>query len=256
MRPNEMVRISRKNVEAGDVVTLRFPWEAECRPGQFVMVWVPGAEEVPMSLSHVSGDIGVSVKRVGPTTAKLCALGPGDPIGVRGPYGRGFRDVEGRALVVGGGFGMSGVGALIQRLGGSCDVIAAARSRSELFFLERAAESARNVWVATDDGSAGFKGNAVQLMRQKVSENDYSAVLACGPERMLYFLQQACVELDVPCQLSLERLMKCGAGLCGSCVVDGMRVCAEGPVFDGRELLGSKEFGRSRRDDGGKLVPL
>jgi dihydroorotate dehydrogenase electron transfer subunit len=256
MRPNEMVRIVHRHAESKDVVTLRFKWDAECLPGQFIMVWVPGAEEVPMSLSHTSCEKGISVKQVGPTTTKLCSLKVGDFIGVRGPYGEGFRPVEGRVLVVGGGFGLSGVGALIDKLGDGCDVIAAARNEHELFFLDRARASARDVWIATDDGSVGFKGNAVQLMRQKLAENEYSAVLACGPERMLYFLNQACAELKVPCQLSLERLMKCGAGLCGSCVVDGKRVCAEGPVFDGAALLDSKEFGKTKRDDSGKIVKL
>jgi dihydroorotate dehydrogenase electron transfer subunit len=209
-----------------------------------------------MSLSHASGEKGISVKQVGPTTTRLCSLKEGDFIGVRGPYGNGFQPASGRVLVVGGGFGMSGVGALIDQLGDGCDVIAAARNEGELFFLERAEASARKMWIATDDGSRGFKGNAVQLMRQKLAEDDYSAVMACGPERMLYFLNQACAELHVPCQLSLERLMKCGAGLCGSCVVDGKRVCAEGPVFSGEELLGSPEFGKSRRDDSGKLISL
>lgn len=256
MRPNEMVKIVRRHAESKDVVTLRFNWEAECTPGQFIMVWVPGAEEVPMSLSHISGEKGISVKPVGPTTEKLCSLHAGDLIGVRGPYGHGFQATEGRVLVVGGGFGMSGVGALIEQWGDRCDVIAAARNQMELFFLDRARASAKSVWIATDDGSAGFKGNAVQLLRQKLAENDYTAVLACGPERMLYFLDQACAELQVPCQLSLERLMKCGAGLCGSCVVDGQRVCVEGPIFDGASLLSSKEFGKGKRDDSGKLVPL
>ena len=58
-------------------------------------------------------------------------------------------------------------------------------------------------------------------------------MLGCGPEVMNRYLLKACKELQVPCQLSLERLMKCGAGLCGSCVIDGRRVCAEGPVFTG-----------------------
>lgn len=256
MRPNEMVRIAHRHAETKDVVTLKFQWDAECVPGQFIMVWAPGAEEVPMSLSHISCEKGISVKQVGPTTSRLCSLKEGDFIGVRGPYGSGFRPVEGRALVVGGGFGMSGVGALIDKLGDDCDVIAAARNEKELFFLERAKSSAHDLWIATDDGSAGFKGNAVQLMRKKASEREYSAVLACGPERMLFYLNQACAELNVPCQLSLERLMKCGAGLCGSCVVDGRRVCAEGPIFAGSDLLGSAEFGRSKRDDAGKKIPL
>jgi dihydroorotate dehydrogenase electron transfer subunit len=93
-------------------------------------------------------------------------------------------------------------------------------------------------------------------MRKKLAEREYSSVLACGPERMLFYLNQACAELGVPSQLSLERLMKCGAGLCGSCVVDGRRVCAEGPVFMGVDLLASKEFGQGKRDDAGKKIPL
>jgi dihydroorotate dehydrogenase electron transfer subunit len=89
-----------------------------------------------------------------------------------------------------------------------------------------------------------------------MKEKSYVLVLGCGPEVMNRFLLKACQENNVPCQLSLERLMKCGAGLCGSCVIDGRRVCADGPVFTGEEIAAMNEFGKCKRDDAGLRVKL
>jgi len=86
-----------------------------------------------------------------------------------------------------------------------------------------------------------------------MAERSYDAVLGCGPEIMLRYLLPACKEAKMPCQVSLERLMKCGSGLCGSCVVDGLRVCADGPVFFDHEIENMAEFGRCKRTaSGGK----
>ena len=100
----------------------------------------------------------------------------------------------------------------------------------------------------------GFHGNAVQLMRQKLEEKKYDCVIACGPPIMLKFLYLACKELGMKCQLSLERHMKCGAGACGCCVIDGLRVCKDGPVFTGEQIALMPEFGTVRRDECGVII--
>jgi len=114
----------------------------------------------------------------------------------------------------------------------------------------------KNVWISTDDGSRGFKGNAVQLMVEKMSLKKYDLVAACGPEVMLYHLHKACVDAGIECLLSLERFMKCGAGSCGSCVADGMRICADGPVFSKEQVSLLKEFGKFKRDPSGACVKI
>jgi dihydroorotate dehydrogenase electron transfer subunit len=94
------------------------------------------------------------------------------------------------------------------------------------------------------------------LADRMMKEKRYDAVLGCGPEIMNRYLLTVCQENGVPCQLSLERLMKCGSGLCGSCVIDGLRVCADGPVFDGLVVARMSEFGKSKRDDAGLRINL
>jgi len=93
-------------------------------------------------------------------------------------------------------------------------------------------------------------------MKEKVLENGYELVLACGPEIMQYHLYKACVELNIDCQLSLERHMKCGAGVCGCCVMDDMRVCKDGPVFTKEQISKIRDFGVSKRDECGRRVKL
>ena len=249
------VNIASRAEEAEDVVTLRFDWDAPASPGQFIMVWIPGVDEVPMSLSYLGDRRGITVKNIGEATKALTSLQAGDQMIVRGPYGRGYHVPKGKVLAVGGGTGMASLLPALERVP-TADVHTAigARGERELLFEERAKRTSSNVRVSTDDGSKGFHGNAVQLAREMMSSTKYDMVLGCGPEKMLYFLHKLCAEKGVPCQMSLERYMKCGAGLCGSCAIDGKRVCREGPVFTGDELKDMKEFGKQRRDEcGGRL---
>ena len=251
------VDIISRTEEAEGVVTLRFDWSAPAQPGQFIMVWIPGVDEVPMSLSYTGDRKGITVKNVGEATKELTSLQAGDRIVVRGPYGRGYHVPQGKVLAVGGGTGMASLLPALERISASeVHTAIGARNEGELLFEERAKRTSSQVRVSTDDGSKGFHGNAVQLAREMMSAQRYDMVLGCGPEKMLFFLHQLCVEMEVPCQMSLERYMKCGAGLCGSCAMDGKRVCREGPVFSGEELKEMKGFGRQRRDEGGGRLKL
>ncbi len=251
------VSIASRAEEADGVVTLRFDWNAPAVPGQFIMVWVPGVDEVPMSLSYLGDRKGITVKNIGEATKALTSMQVGDRISVRGPYGRGYHVPKGKILVVGGGTGMASLLPAMERIAAAeVHTAIGARSSNELLFEERAKKTSSLVRVSTDDGSVGLHGNAVQLAKEMMASERYDMVLGCGPEKMLYFLHQACMEAGVPCQMSLERYMKCGAGLCGSCAIDGKRVCREGPVFTGAELKEMKEFGKHRRDECGGLLKL
>ncbi|MDO5861552.1 MAG: dihydroorotate dehydrogenase electron transfer subunit [Thermoplasmata archaeon] len=250
---SDVVRIAKVVDECYDTKTFEFEWDAETRPGQFVMVWIPGIDEIPMSISGMDGNRkSITVKAIGEATRAIHRLKEGDRLRIRGPYGNGFDLTRGELLIIGGGVGTAAIMPAVKATG--ADTIIAARSDRDVIMDGIASKAAKNVWIATDDGSRGFHGNAVQLMKERVAEKRYDCVLACGPEVMLWFTYKACQELGLDCQLSLERYMKCGAGVCGCCVMDDARVCRDGPVFDSSQIARLSEFGVSKRDECGRLV--
>ena len=249
----DIVTIKSVVEEAYDTKTFTFGWDAETRPGQFVMVWVPGFDEIPMSISGMTADTkSITVKAIGEATREIHRLQPGDRLRIRGPFGNGFDVSDKNVLIIGGGVGTAAIMPAVAATG--ADTIIAARSDRDVIMEDVAEANAENVWIATDDGSMGFHGNAVQLMKEKVALKKYDCVLACGPEVMLWFTYKACEELGLRCQLSLERYMKCGAGVCGCCVMNDKRVCRDGPVFDNDQIKQLSEFGVSKRDECGRTV--
>lgn len=256
----QVVKIKRIVEETPTVKTFFLPWEfKDENPGQFVMVW-NFQDEKPMSISSmdpVTGEIGISVKMVGPFTQALHKLQENDQLGIRGPYGRGFQIAGSRVLVVGGGIGMAPVAAFTEeasRRGIEVDVITAATTKKEILFQERLEMAGANVLPTTDDGSHGFCGFATELAEKLIKEEDYHMLVACGPEIMMKKLSDISYQNQLPGQFSLERYMKCAMGLCGQCCVDdvGWRICVEGPVFWGDQLRMISEFGKYRRDSSGQ----
>ena len=233
--------------ETPSIRTFVFDRDIAARPGQFVMVWVPGVDEIPMALSSPSS---ITVLEVGDATAALFAMHEGDRIGIRGPYGNGF-SVSGRTLAIAGGVGASPLLPLVAA--GQVDTfLLGARTASELLFAGRIQDAA-TLMVATDDGTAGHHGFVTHLI-SRVDLADFNHICVCGPEVMMAAVLavldgEGCAERG---QFSLHRYMKCGVGLCGSCCTDphGLRVCRDGPVFTGNTLLGS-EFGHYARDASG-----
>jgi len=140
--------------EGQGITTLRFAFTGGV-PGQFIMVWVPGVDEIPMSLSYQGAMAGITVKNVGEATAALSALRPGDLIGVRGPYGRGWNIPSGRVLIIGGGVGTAPLMPVLDLIDdpSRVDVAIGARNAGEIIFEERAKELSSDVRVSTDDGS-------------------------------------------------------------------------------------------------------
>ena len=273
MRPGtpRVVRVLRIVRHGPDVATIWFRDRgcSRAQPGQFVMIYVPGHEEVPMSLSAIGPDglASITVRAVGPTTRELVALEPGAILGLRGPFGHGFRPRPGvrRPLLVGAGTGAAPIMPLAERLlasGVRPVFLMAARTRGELFFLARAREllGPGGVEVATEDGSLGFKGLATELAERLLAREAFDALYACGPELMLVRLLELALEHGLrDVQLSLERLVKCGMGLCGSCSLGPYRVCADGPVFDLEMLTHpavKAELGRLWRDECGRPTGL
>jgi len=238
-RPHRAYRVSRVVAEERAGVTLILDGAMPAQPGQFVMVWLPGIGERPFSLMD-DDPASLTVARVGPFTEALCALGPGDRLWLRGPYGRGFRLVGRRHLLVSGGCGAVPLALLARqaRAEGHEVMVALGARRADLLMLGwRFQELGLPVILATDDGSAGCRGSVLDAVQKRLDARWPEAVYGCGPEPMLMALARRCQELSLPCWVSMERVMKCGLGVCGSCHLGDRLVCRDGPVFEGSEVL-------------------
>ncbi|MHA1942981.1 MAG: dihydroorotate dehydrogenase electron transfer subunit [Candidatus Thorarchaeota archaeon] len=231
--------------------------EFKVAPGQFLMVWVPGVDEIPMSISLWDPpNVGITVLPIGHATTSLTTLQRGDWIGIRGPFGSSFNLESKRALVVGGGIGMAPLRPLVYQLlekGTNVTILIAAKSKQELVFLEefsRLSEKGLTVTTATDDGSSGFKGLAPNAVCNDLNIHDFDTVYTCGPELMMFRLFEQVSDSEVRFQASLERFMKCGSGICGTCAMDpsGTLVCVDGPVYTETQLSEITEFGKYHRD--------
>lgn len=231
-------------------VTIRFRWKANVNPGQFIMVWMPGLGEIPISLSHTGDMKGITVKRFGPTSTALTELVKGDRIYFRGPYGNTFRKSDGKHLIIGGGSGMAGLLPLVDS--GSFGLVSA-RSSDELLFADKFSKG--NVYLATDDGSAGVKGYAVDALKE-IDLSSFSHLYVCGPEMMLKTILDYIDGKGIKADFSLERNMKCGIGVCDSCSMGGLQLCKDGPVFTLSQLKELPEFGSSRLTESGKRISL
>lgn len=241
----------------------RFCSNAE--PGQFVMIWMPRVDEIPMSLSYMNPEEGLSaitVKKVGDATSSIHQLREKDLFGVRGPYGTSFKPVGGRTLIMGGGVGMVPLLPLAQKLRACRSTVTAiigAESKKELLFKRRLKECLSGkgkVLTTTDDGTEGLKGYATDPLRGILKRQTYRQIYACGPEPMLKKVLDLSLKRQVPTQLGLARYLKCGIGVCGSCVIGELRVCKDGPVFSGKTLACIPEFGVSERDAAGRISPF
>jgi dihydroorotate dehydrogenase electron transfer subunit len=231
----------------------------EATPGQFLMVWVPRIDEIPMGICHFDHEsIGFTVRQVGEATRALSTLDEGDWIGIRGPFGNGYEFHGNSVLVVGGGIGMAPLRLLTNRLlreGRKVNLIVGGQDASELLLydFDTSSNSNLDVHICTDDGSRGVKGLATQVAANLIAEEQFDSIYACGPEMMMHKLFQLSREHSIMFQASLERYMKCGCGICGTCSMDpnGLLVCQDGPIFSGKELEKIQEFGKYHRDEMG-----
>ena len=232
------------------------------KPGQFVMVWVIGVDEVPMAVSKVrdDGTVGITVEKVGDATSKLHELVEGDLIGIRGPYGEGF-DLSGeKLLVVCGGCGTAPLAYAVEEAveaGKEVTVVLTAKTAEDLIFRERFEDLDVNLIVGTEDGTAGIEGLTTDVLEEVDFERGFDSSLICGPERMMAASAEMIENEGVSAQVSLNRYMKCGIGICGQCSIDdsGDRVCEEGPVFRYEEIKDG-EFASYSRDSTGKKVDV
>lgn len=258
--------------ETENIWTFVFAGELVSKPGQFVMLWIPGVDEKPFSIAYDDGkEFWLTIAKVGPATAELFKLGVGDLVGVRGPFGTSYEFEPGEHLaLLAGGYGaapMYNVACSALAIGCKVEFIVGARSKDLLLYEKRVKELAKKYngkkaggeifyHAATDDGSYGYKGYNTELLAQILKKGKIDRVFACGPEIMMKKAAEMALKARVNCQLSLERYMKCGFGVCGQCCMDdsGICVCKNGPVYDGAAALKLQEFGRYHRDSVGRRV--
>jgi len=242
---------------------------SEAKPGQFIMIWIPGLDEVPMSLAMLNpkrNQAAVTVGRVGEATNALHKMKTGDTIGIRGPFGKGYTLTNARKImIVGGGTGLASLTPLTEKLAErktEITFLMGAKTKNHLLFHTRIAEILTSVKgksiVTTEDGSHGQKGLVTTQVDKLLKQGQkFNMIYACGPEKMMQKMLILAERSNTPFEASLERFMRCAIGICGTCTIGKYRVCQDGPVFSGRQLREVKdEFGRWRRGLDGREIPV
>ncbi|VVB72662.1 Sulfhydrogenase 2 subunit gamma [uncultured archaeon] len=253
MRPINCI-IQEVRSLAPQIRTFQLERDLDPGPGQYVMVWIRGVDEVPMSFS---GPDTITVQSVGEATKALFKLGAGSSIGLRGPLGNGFVLRGKRILLIGGGVGtapLAFLGEQASKRGMEVTSLLGFRSREDIIFQSRF-EALGDTIITTDDGSAGIMGRAAAGLKE-LNLFEYDQIYICGPEVMMWDIISRTREHSSKTQACINRYFKCAEGICGSCCLDpdGTRVCVEGPVIMADRLLES-EFGRYRRGPDGSKGP-
>lgn len=251
----KIVKIGEIKKEVENIKTFGFKYDKKVKSGQFFMVWVPGIDEIPMSASYTDSLNGITVERVGEATKALFKMKKGDKIGIRGPYGNGFKTPKGKVLFVAGGTGIIPVASLIEKIKKkNAVVVFGVKTKKKLFFMDRIKKS--KLLISTDDGSFGYHGFASELVEEALRKEKFNSIITCGPEKMMKKILDLGIKHKIAVQASLERFMKCGIGICDSCAINGYHVCKDGPVFDDKKLRKMKDFGKFKRDASGRRVKI
>ena len=228
-------------------LTFRTEEEIKVRAGQFCMLGVKGFPlRRPIAVCKAKGDeVTVCYRLKGEGTHALSKWKAGETLPVLFPLGNGFYIEEGerKVALVGGGVGIFPLISVIGQYAGQKEIRAYMGFRNEraICMTDEIAAGAA-LYVATDDGSAGFHGTAVAAFEKDFDFFKPDVVLACGPTPMLKALKAATEGKGVPVYVSLEERMGCGIGACLVCVCDKTdgkkaRVCKDGPVFEINEVV-------------------
>jgi len=247
------VKINKIVDEANGFKSFYFDYNIEnFKPGRFVMVWLPRLNEKPMGVSYYNnGEMAITVEKKGDFTSTLFKLKKGDKIGIRGPYGNGF-SIKENTCIIGGGCGIAPLAPLAE-LNKKTTVILGSRSKDLMIFKDR---FKNDIHYSTDDGTLGHKGFVTEVLEELLQKKKFDLVQCCGPEIMMINVLKVCEKYKIPCECSLERFMKCGIGVCGSCSCGKKLVCKDGPVFTAKQLKNMEEFGNFARTKSGKKVQL
>lgn len=213
------------------------------KPVQFFMVWSPGVDELPLSVAgySLSGEVTFIYEIKGSGTRGLSELKPDSFVGLKGPLGRPLEVADGStALVVAGGSGVAPVPFITKYLASKgywFEVVWGVKRRDELFNLGSLMRGVEYLHVATEDCSTGYCGLASELARSLLRKTRYDLVIGVGPKGMLKSICNA--TSGVKTYVVLEAIVKCGLGLCGSCVLQptDKLLCVDGPAFKCEEVI-------------------
>lgn len=244
--------------------TFSFVSDLSIKPGQFIMLSDLVNGEKPFSISdYGNGTFSVTVKKIGVFTEKLFNKKEGEPLIIRGAYGRAFSidklSPEANIIIVGGGCGFAPLRFLVKELSkktSNINVINSSKTKDELLFIGEIEGIASNLIYTTDDGSFGEKANAVEIFEEIFHEDKYDMLYVSGPEIMQKKILDSIIEKNIEAEFLIERYMKCAVGICGQCTIDptGIRVCVEGAVFNKNILKTCTEFGYYKRDKAGNRI--
>lgn len=260
MKPTIAV-LQEVKTEARNVLSFTFGFHRlQSQPGQFVMLWLPGVDQKPFSIAaNDHQTFTVVVFKIKDFTEALFKLKSGAMVGVTGPFGQPFTwQPKSHIIAVGGGYGSAPLAYIIragQRSGCSYELLIGAKHKDLLLYPT---VFPKHTFIATDDGSLGHPGYITDVLRQRLerltnAQLKRTTIYVCGPEPMEYAAAHIAQEYSVPSQISIERYMKCGFGICGQCCVDdtGEPMCQVGPVVSGEHALTLAEFGQYHRDKAG-----
>ena len=252
-----MFRIVEKRLLAPDIwlMNVEAPRVAKAaQPGQFVIVrGTDDGERIPLTVADYDreqGTISIVIQAVGASTRKIVALEEGGALAdFAGPLGQPSEFIHEtpealrarKFLFIAGGVGAAPVYPQVKWLhehGGEADVIVGARNREMLIITDELRKVAGNLYLSTDDGSAGFHGNVTALMKDLIDNRGkrYDEIVTIGPMIMMKFVALAAREYGIRTIASLNTLMIDGTGMCGACRVSiGGKMkfaCVDGPEFD------------------------
>lgn len=228
---------------------LKAPDIAEtAKPGQFVSLYCQdGSKLLPRPISiceidKIQGRVRLVYRIAGKGTKEFAVMDINTLIEAMGPLGNGFTLEGKRALIIGGGIGIPPMLELAKQLDCEKQFVLGYR---DITFLEKEFEPYGQVYISTEDGSKGTKGNVIDAIKANHLEADI--IFACGPTPMLRGIKVYALENGIKAQLSLEERMACGIGACLGCVcktnevdhhsnVKNKRVCKDGPVFYAEEV--------------------
>lgn len=254
MKYKELAVITEQKEIATDIYSMWLQTDqiaAEAVPGQFLSVYSNDGSRMlprPISICEVDkeqGRLRLVYRIAGKGTLEFSGYQTGDTLEIVGPLGNGFPLDKGyeKVFLIGGGIGVPPMVELSRQLPGEKQIVVGYRN-SELFLKEELEQNGV-VYVATEDGSVGTKGNVLDAIRENGLQAD--AMFACGPTPMLRALKAYAAEAGMDCYLSLEERMACGVGACLACVCKSMdvdahthvknkRICKDGPVFAAEEI--------------------
>ena len=222
---------------------------SEAQPGQFVMVMKPDDQATflrrPVGIADAgpaAGTITIIYRLVGQGTYAFAKMKAGELLSVEGPIGHGFRLRKGRQLLVGGGLGIAPLIFLAKSLPEKPVFLIGGRNEKEIFWKDLLAPLAERIYVTTDDGSYGTKGFTTTLLPDVLKKEQPAGVVTCGPTIMMKGIAGIVRASGLPCEVSLEKRMACGIGVCLGCTFEttnGVRkkVCVDGPVFPAEEVF-------------------